>query len=35
MRLIVETIAALLLVFCVSATSAVFAAGDLGRSAEP
>ena len=34
MRLIVEIIAALLLVICVTATSAAFAAGKIGRTAD-
>ena len=34
MRLIVEIIAALLLVVCVTVTSAAFAAGKIGRSAD-
>jgi len=33
-RLIVEIIAALLLVVCVTATSAAFAAGKIGRTAD-
>ena len=34
MRLTIEIIAAALLVFCISATSAAFAAGKAGRSAD-
>ncbi|HZR75077.1 hypothetical protein [Bradyrhizobium sp.] len=34
MRLTIEIIAALLLLVCISATSAAFAAGKLGRSAD-
>jgi hypothetical protein len=34
MRLIVEIIAALLLVVCVTVTSAAFAAGKIGRTAD-
>lgn len=34
MRLIIEIVAALLLVLCIGATSAAFAAGKLGRSAD-
>ena len=34
MRLIIEIAAAALLVFCISATSAAFAAGKTGRSAD-
>jgi hypothetical protein len=34
MRLIIEIIAAALLVFCISATSAAFAGGKTGRSAD-
>jgi hypothetical protein len=34
MRLIIEIIAALLLLVCVSASSAAFAAGKVGRSAD-
>ena len=34
MRLIIEIAAAALLVFCISATSAAFAAGKAGRSAD-
>jgi hypothetical protein len=34
MRLIIEIIAAALLVFCISATSAAFAAGKIGKSAD-
>jgi hypothetical protein len=34
MRLIIEIAAATLLVFCISATSAAFAAGKAGRSAD-
>ncbi len=34
MRLIIEIVAALLLVLCTGATSAAFAAGKLGRSAD-
>jgi hypothetical protein len=34
MRLTIEIIAATLLVFCISATSAAFAAGKVGRSAD-
>jgi hypothetical protein len=33
-RLVIEIIAALLLVICVTATSAAFAAGHIGRSAD-
>ncbi len=34
MRLTIEIIAALLLLVCISATSAAFAAGKIGRSAD-
>ena len=34
MRLMIEIIAAALLVFCITATSAAFAAGKTGRSAD-
>jgi hypothetical protein len=34
MRLTIEILAATLLVFCISATSAAFAAGKMGRSAD-
>jgi hypothetical protein len=34
MRLTIEIVAAALLVFCISATSAAFAAGKSGRSAD-
>jgi hypothetical protein len=34
MRLTIEIVAAALLVFCISATSAAFAAGKPGRSAD-
>jgi hypothetical protein len=34
MRLTIEIVAAALLVFCISATSAAFAAGKMGRSAD-
>ena len=34
MRLLIEIIAALLLVICVTATSAAFAAGKVGRTAD-
>ena len=34
MRMIVEIIAALLLIVCVTATSAAFAAGKMGRTAD-
>jgi len=34
MRLAIEIIAATLLVFCITATSAAFAAGKMGRSAD-
>jgi hypothetical protein len=34
MKLTIEIIAAALLVFCISATSAAFAAGTIGRSAD-
>ena len=34
MRLIIEIIAAALLLFCITATSAAFAAGKMGRSAD-
>jgi hypothetical protein len=34
MRLTIEIIAAAILVFCISATSAAFAAGKAGRSAD-
>ena len=34
MRLLIEIIAATLLVFCITATSAAFAAGGSGRSAD-
>jgi hypothetical protein len=34
MRLTIEILAAALLVFCISATSAAFAAGKMGRSAD-
>ena len=34
MRLMIEIAAAALLIFCISATSAAFAAGKAGRSAE-
>lgn len=34
MKLAIEIIAAALLVFCITATSAAFAAGRLGRSAD-
>jgi hypothetical protein len=34
MRLAIEIIAAVLLVFCITATSAAFAAGKTGRSAD-
>ena len=34
MRLMIEIIAALVLVFCIGATSAAFAAGKMGRSAD-
>jgi hypothetical protein len=34
MRLAIEIVAAALLVFCISATSAAFAAGKIGRSAD-
>ena len=34
MRLMIEIIAALLLVVCVTATSAAFAAGKIGRTAD-
>ena len=34
MRLLIEIAAAALLVFCISATSAAFAAGKAGRSAD-
>jgi len=34
MRLLIEIIAAILLVCCVSVTSAAFAAGKMGRSAD-
>jgi hypothetical protein len=34
MRLTIEILAATLLVFCISATSAAFAAGNTGRSAD-
>jgi hypothetical protein len=34
MRLIIEIIAAALLVFCISATSAAFAGGKIGKSAD-
>jgi hypothetical protein len=34
MRLMIEIIAAALLVFCISATSAAFAAGKFSRSAD-
>jgi hypothetical protein len=34
MRLMIEIVAATLLVFCISATSAAFAAGKPGRSAD-
>ena len=34
MRLTIEIVAAALLVFCISATSAAFAAGKIGRSAD-
>ncbi|HKO72801.1 MAG TPA: hypothetical protein VJV58_17885 [Bradyrhizobium sp.] len=33
MRLMIEIIAAVVLVFCIGATSAAFAAGKMGRSA--
>jgi hypothetical protein len=34
MRLVIEIAAAALLVFCISATSAAFAAGKVGRTAD-
>jgi hypothetical protein len=34
MRLTIEIVAAALLVFCISATSAAFAAGKMGKSAD-
>jgi hypothetical protein len=34
MRLMIEIVAAVVLVFCISATSAAFAAGKMGRSAD-
>jgi hypothetical protein len=34
MRLMIEIIAAALLLFCITATSAAFAAGKMGRSAD-
>jgi hypothetical protein len=34
MRLTIEIVAAALLVFCISATSAAFAAGKMGRTAD-
>jgi hypothetical protein len=34
MRLTIEIVAAALLIFCISATSAAFAAGKAGRSAD-
>ena len=34
MRLMIEIIAAAVLVFCISATSAAYAAGKMGRSAD-
>jgi hypothetical protein len=34
MRLMIEIIAAALLVFCITATSAAFAAGKIGRTAD-
>jgi hypothetical protein len=34
MRLTIEILAATLLVFCITATSAAFAAGNMGRSAD-
>jgi hypothetical protein len=34
MRLMIEIIAAALLVFCITATSAAFAAGKMGRTAD-
>ena len=34
MRLVIEIIAAALIVFCITATSAAFAAGGSGRSAD-
>jgi hypothetical protein len=34
MRLTIEILAATLLVFCITATSAAFAAGNTGRSAD-
>jgi hypothetical protein len=34
MRLTIEIVAAVVLLFCISATSAAFAAGKIGRSAD-
>ena len=34
MRLLIEILAAAILVFCITATSAAFAAGKMGRSAD-
>ena len=34
MRLMIEIVAAALLVFCITASSAAFAAGKIGRSAD-
>lgn len=34
MRLLIEILAAAILVFCITATSAAFAAGQIGRSAD-
>ena len=34
MRLLIEILAAVILLFCITATSAAFAAGKMGRSAD-